>query len=311
MKVDRLVSIIMILLDKKRIGAQDLADKFEVSLRTIYRDIEAINMSGIPVRSVSGVGGGFEIMEEYKVDRSVFSVADLSAILMGLSSLSNMIRGDELVNALAKVKSFIPADSAKDIEFKANQIEIDLTPWMGNHNVQPYLEMIKTALAQSRLLSFEYADRYGNKTTRIAEPYQLVLKSSHWYWHGFCRTRNDFRLFKLVRISNLQIQEEFFIPREYQKPQLDFSDRFEAMQIKIKLRIHKSVMDRVLDYCSYDNFLPDGEEYYFVQFPFIENEYHYHILFSFGDKCECLEPLHVRNEMKRKIKEIAAVYEKR
>ncbi len=310
MKVDRLVSIIMILLDKKRIGAQDLADKFEVSLRTIYRDIEAINMSGIPVRSLSGVGGGFEIMEEYKVDRSVFSVADLSAILMGLSSLSNMIRGDELVNALAKVKSFIPADSAKDIEFKANQIEIDLTPWMGNHNVQPYLEMIKTALAQSRLLSFEYADRYGNKTTRIAEPYQLVLKSSHWYWHGFCRTRNDFRLFKLVRISNLQIQEEFFIPREYQKPQLDFSDRFEAMQIKIKLRIHKSVMDRVLDYCSYDNFLPDGEEYYFVQFPFIENEYHYHILFSFGDKCECLEPLHVRNEMKRKIKEIAAVYEK-
>ena len=310
MKVDRLVSIIMILLDKKRIGAQDLADKFEVSLRTIYRDIEAINMSGIPVRSVSGVGGGFEIMEEYKVDRSVFSVADLSAILMGLSSLSNMIRGDELVNALAKVKSFIPADSAKDIEFKANQIEIDLTPWMGNHNVQPYLEMIKTALAQSRLLSFEYADRYGNKTTRIAEPYQLVLKSSHWYWHGFCRTRNDFRLFKLVRISNLQIQEEFFIPREYQKPQLDFSDRFEAMQIKIKLRIYKSVMDRVLDYCSYDNFLPDGEEYYFVQFPFIENEYHYHILFSFGDKCECLEPLHVRNEMKRKIKEIAAVYEK-
>ena len=161
MKVDRLVSIIMILLDKKRIGAQELADMFEVSPRTIYRDIDAINMAGIPVRGASGVGGGFEIMQQYKIDRKVFSTADLSAILMGLSSLSNMIRGDELVNALAKVKSFIPADRAKDIELKANQVWIDLSPWMGNRNIPPYLEIIKTALQESRLLSFEYADRYG------------------------------------------------------------------------------------------------------------------------------------------------------
>ena len=100
MKVDRLVSIIMILLDKERIGAQELADMFEVSPRTIYRDIDTINMAGIPVRGASGVGGGFEIMQKYKIDRKVFSTADLSAILMGLSSLSGMIRGDELVNAL-------------------------------------------------------------------------------------------------------------------------------------------------------------------------------------------------------------------
>ncbi|MGE5390331.1 MAG: helix-turn-helix transcriptional regulator, partial [Deltaproteobacteria bacterium] len=103
MKVDRLVSIIMILLDKERIGAQELADMFEVSSRTIYRDIDSINMAGIPVCSISGVGGGFEIMQKYKIDRKVFSTADLSAILMGLSSLSGMIRSDDLVNALAKV----------------------------------------------------------------------------------------------------------------------------------------------------------------------------------------------------------------
>ena len=104
MKIDRLVSIIMILLDKKRIGAQELAEMFEVSPRTIYRDIDAINLAGIPIRSTAGVGGGFEIMPEYKIDKTVFSTADLSAILMGLSSLSSVVRGDELVNALAKVK---------------------------------------------------------------------------------------------------------------------------------------------------------------------------------------------------------------
>ena len=310
MKIDRLVSIIMILLDKKRIGAQELAEKFEVSPRTIYRDIDTINMAGIPVLSTSGVGGGFEIMQNYKMDRKVFSTADLSAILMGLSSLSNMIRGDELVNALTKVRSFIPADRAEDIELKANQIHIELSPWMSNRNIQSYLEMVKTALQESRLLSFEYADRYGNITVRTAEPYQLVLKSSHWYWQGYCRKRNDFRLFKLSRISKLQIQKESFTPRDYQKPQLDFTDILETLQTNIKIRIHKSVMDRALDYCTYEHFSPDGDEHYIVSFPFIENEYYYNILFSFGDRCECLEPLHIRTEMNRRIHDIAAIYER-
>ena len=309
MKVDRLISIIMILLDKERGGAQELADIFEVSPRTIYRDIDAINMAGIPVRGASGVGGGFEIMQNYKVDKKVFSTTDLSAILMGLSSLSNMMRGSELINALAKVKSFIPADQAKDIELKANQIYIDLSPWMGSINIQPYLEIIKTALQESKLVSFDYADRYGNKTARTAEPYQLVLKSSHWYFQGYCHKRNAFRLFRLSRISNLQMNEETFTPREYQKPQLDFADILASMQTKIKIRIHSSVMDRVLDYCTYEDFSPDGNEHYIVNFPFIENEYYYNVLLSFGDKCECLEPLHIRTEMKRRLYNIAAIYE--
>ena len=285
MKVDRLVSIIMILLDKKRIGAQELADMFEVSPRTIYRDIDAINMAGIPVRGASGVGGGFEIMQEYKVDKKVFSTADLSALLMGLTSLSNMIRGEELVHALAKVKSFIPADRAN------------------------YFEMIKAALQENRLLTFEYIAHHGNKGARIVEPYQLVLKNSHWYLQGYCHKRNDYRLFRLSRMSNLQMQEETFTARDYQKPILDFAEILETMQTKIKLRIHKSIMDRVLDYCTYEDFSPDDDEYYLVNFPFIENEYHYDILLSFGNKCECLEPAHIRAEMRRRIHDIAAIYE--
>lgn len=309
MKVDRLVSIIMILLDKKRIGAQELADMFEVSPRTIYRDIDAINMAGIPVRSTSGVGGGFEIMQEYKVDKKVFSADDLSALLMGLSGISNMVRGGELVHALAKVKSFIPADRAKEIELKVNQICIDLSPWIGNSNIQPYLELIKTALQESKLLTFEYIAHHGNKTARIVEPYQLVLKSSHWYLQGYCHKRNDFRLFRLSRMSNLQMQQEIFTPRDYQKPQLDFDDIWATIPTKIKIRIHKSIIDRVLDYCTYEDFLPDDNEYYIVDFPFVENDYHYDILLSFGDKCECLEPLHIREKMKRRIHDMATIYE--
>lgn len=299
----------MMLLDKKRIGAQELANTFEVSPRTIYRDIEAINMAGIPIRSISGVGGGFEIMPEYKIDKKVFSTADLSAILMGLSSLSNMVRGDELVNALAKVKSFIPAEKAKDIEIKTNQICIDLSPWIGNRNIRPYLETIRTALQDCKLLSFEYTAHRGNKTVRTVEPYQLVLKSSHWYFYGYCCTRNDYRLFRLSRMSELQMEQETFVPRDYQKPILDFEEILVAMQTEVKIRIHKSILDRVLEYCTFDHFTPDGDEHYFVNFPFIENDYHYDILLSFGDKCECLEPLHIRTEIKRKIQNMAAIYD--
>lgn len=308
MKIDRLVSIIMVLLDKNRIGAQALAQMFEVSQRTIYRDVETINMAGIPIRSTPGVGGGFEIMEEYKLEKKVFSSSDLSAILMGLSSLSSMVRGEEVVQALAKVKSFIPADQAKEISLKANQIYIDLSPWLGNRNVQPYLELVKTALERNKLLAFDYVDRHGTRTTRTAEPYQLVLKNSHWYWQGYCHTRKDFRLFRLSRTLNLHMLEQTFIPKECPKPQFEYPDFLAPSYTTITIRIHTSVMDKVLEYCTYDHFQPDGPEHYIVAFPFIENDYYYQILFSFGTECECLEPLDIRTEMKRRIEALASLY---
>ncbi len=228
---------------------------------------------------------------------------------MGLSSVSSMVGGDEPVNALAKIRSLVPADTAEDIEVKANQICIDLSPWTGNENLQPYLEMIRTALQENRLLAFEYADRYGNKTSRTAEPCQLVLKNSQWYCQGYCLKRNDFRLFRLSRMSGLQILKESFSPREYPRPQLDFADTLTTMQIKIKIRIHKSVIDRVIDFCAYEHFTPDGDDHYIIDFPFLENDFYYGILLSLGDKCECLEPVHIRAEMKRRIHAIAALYE--
>lgn len=179
---------------------------------------------------------------------------------------------------------------------------------MGNANLQPYFEMVKIALQESRLLAFDYIAHHGKKTARTVEPYQLVLKSSHWYLQGYCHERDAFRLFRLSRMANLQMQEETFLPREYEKPQLDTADIVTPMQTNIKLRIHNSVMDRVLDFCGFDAFSADGDAHYIVSFPFIENEYHYDILLSFGNQCECLAPPHVRREMKRKTQALAARY---
>lgn len=200
---------------------------FEVSQRTVYRDIEAISMAGIPVCSTSGVGGGFEIMPEYKVDKKVSSEDELSALLMGLTTLSGMLRVEDLTHALAKLKSVIPAGQAKDIEVKANQICIDLNPWMGNGNIKRTLETVQNALRENKLLSFAYMDGHGNKSNRLVEPYQLVLKSNHWYFQGYCRSKKDYRLFRLSRITKLQMRQEVFVPRDYEKPVLNFESVLE------------------------------------------------------------------------------------
>lgn len=316
MKIDRLIGIIMILLQKERISAQLLAEKFEVSLRTIYRDIEVINQAGIPVYAVSGVGGGFEILPQYKIDSSVFSSDELSAILTGLKGLSGvsgksgLIQKNELENAVAKIKSLMPSEKARSIEVAASKIHIDLQPWINSGVTIKNLEIIKQALNQNHLLQFEYVNHSGKITLRTAEPYQLILKSQHWYLQSYCLLKNSFRLFKLSRMNNLQLLQESFTPRPFTPPVLDSTQISSAAQVTttVKLRIHNSLLERILDFCSFENITPQDSFHYIVDFPFIENEFNYNILLGFGTACECLEPPHVRHQLKARIQKMAELY---
>lgn len=308
MKVDRLVSIIMILLEKKKVSAEELADTFEVSKRTIYRDIDSICMAGIPIRATSGVGGGFEIMPNFKIDKNVFTEDDLSTLLMGLSGLSSVVRGDEIIHTISKVRSFIPPAQADAIALKTSQICIDVNSWTTNPWVKDCLEKIELALEERNLLTFSYIDRRGNAVPRTVEPYQLVSKNSSWYLYGFCHLRKDYRLFKLSRIIDLKVCAESYIPEDFPGPVLSADEISNSLKIFITLRIHKSLLERMLDYCSFDQFTPDGDSRYIVKFPFIDRDYYYDMLLSFGDKCECLEPANVREKLSKKISSLAAMY---
>ena len=310
MKIDRLVSIIMILLEKRRVSAQELADTFEVSLRTIYRDIDAIALSGIPVRAISGAGGGFEILSEYKVDNKVFSADDLASLLTALTALksfSHAIDGKNAVSALSKIKSLIPSEQAKQIELKAKEIRIDAMPW------QPAplsaLSVVKSAIEQHTLISFSYIDSHSRTTQRTAEPYQLVLKGAHWYVQAFCRLRADYRLFRLSRMVELKALAEQFAPRDFKAACLDYTQSDSHLQTSVQLRVKKTALDRLLEFCPYENITENGEEYVIADCPFIENDYCYDMLLSLGDKCECLAPPHVRDEIKRRITRMATLYE--
>jgi predicted DNA-binding transcriptional regulator YafY len=308
LKIDRLISIIMVLLERKKISAAKLAEMFEVSPRTIYRDIETISSAGIPIITYPGINGGVGIMEEYKIDKKLFTTTDIEALLMGLGSISRAMINDEIVNTLAKVKGLVPDEQIGDIELKSNQITIDLTPWIGNKNMQPNLENIKKALNEKRCLSFEYSKRDGKKSNRIIEPYRLVLKESNWYLQGYCDFRKDFRTFKLSRISALEILDDTFIPREFDTKSLGAWDYIEKNIFTIKLLIHESLRDRMLEYCGEENIQSCKDNRLIVNFPFVEDELGYNLLLSFGDKCECLEPAHVREEIILRIKNLLRVY---
>ncbi|MGN0344662.1 MAG: helix-turn-helix transcriptional regulator [Lachnospiraceae bacterium] len=308
MKVDRLVSIIMILLEKKKVSAEELANTFEVSKRTIYRDMDSICMAGIPIRATSGVGGGFEIMPGFKIDKNVFTEDDLSTLLMGLSGLSSVVRGDEIIHTISKVRSFIPPAQADAIALKTSQICIDVNSWTTNPLVNDYLEKIELALEERHLLSFSYIDRQGNVIPRTVEPYQLVSKNSSWYFYGFCHLRKDYRLFKLSRMIDLEVCVESYVPKDFPGPILSADEISDSLKIFITLRIHKSLLERILDYCSFDQFTPDGDSFYIVKFPFIDRDYYYDMLLSFGDKCECLEPVNVREKLSKKISVLAVMY---
>lgn len=208
MKIDRLVSIIMILLERKKISASELAEMFEVTPRTIYRDIEAISLAGVPIVTYPGVNGGIGIMDEYKIDKKIFTKSDVETLLIGLSSMSSAFSKEEIKCTLAKIKGLFPEEHIKEIELKSNQISIDLTPWIGNKDLKSNLEQIKKAMNDKKILRFNYFDSKGKKSNRKVEPYQLVLKESNWYLQGYCISKQDFRIFKLSRISDIKVIEE-------------------------------------------------------------------------------------------------------
>ncbi|HBF38707.1 MAG TPA: YafY family transcriptional regulator [Firmicutes bacterium] len=308
MKIDRLMSIIMVLLNCEKISATKLAKIFEVTPRTIYRDIETISLAGIPIVTCPGVDGGIGIMSEYKIDKKFFTPSDISTLLMGLGSISTTLSQKEIIGTLEKVKSLLPKEQFRDIELKSTQISIDLTAWAGNKDLQTNLEKIKKALDDSKYISFQYFDGSGKKSDRKIEPYQLVLKEGSWYLQGYCTSRQDFRVFKIPRMSALEIINSIFTPREFHAKPLNGSEWIDKRLITIKLLVDESLRERIIERCGENNIEPYGNNKFIVNFPFAEDELGYNILLSLGDKCECLEPENVRKELIRRIKGLLNIY---
>jgi predicted DNA-binding transcriptional regulator YafY len=302
MKLVRLISIIMLLLERKKMSASQLAEMLEVTPRTIFRDIEAISMAGIPIVTYPGVNGGIGIMEAYKIEKKLFTVSDITALLIGLGSIHSSISSEEILTTMAKIKGLVPEKQMQDFE---NQITIDHTPWLGHKKPSPYLEDIRTAIHERRMLSFAYSDQSNTKSQRTIEPYRLVLKESNWYLHGYCMEREDYRLFRLSRIAHLELLEEVFTPREFALRPLDYPAK---RSVTVTLLIDESLRNMMTELCGEKQVVPGPDNKWIAYFPFVENDFGYGMLLRFGAKCECLEPGHIRTELIRRIREVLGIY---
>ncbi|MGG7213035.1 helix-turn-helix transcriptional regulator [Clostridium nigeriense] len=291
MKGNRLFEIIYILLDKKNVKAKDLAEHFEVSQRTIYRDIEALSEAGVPVYMTKGKGGGISLLADFILNKAVLSQEEKKEILAAMQGL-NAVNENEFNGALSKLSSFLGGNNE-------NWIEVDFSNWDRNNELGDKFTDIKSSIINKNLISFEYFNSGGEVLERIVEPLKLVFKSQGWYLYAYCKKREDNRFFKLTRMKNIKIISEKFTRTAPNKLFLEEDIGYSNKLIHLKLRVNKKLGFRIYD--EFQKYSLDDNGDFIVDLDFQLGDWLYGYLMSFGENIEVLEPLYIREEIKKRL----------
>lgn len=296
MQSSRLLSITYFLLEKEKMTAKELSEHFEVSVRTIYRDIETLNMAGIPIYTDYGRNGGIRILDNYVMDKSVLSENEQTEILIGLQSLS----ATDYPNAnviLKKMASFF-----KKSDF--NWIEVDFSRWgIDRIKEKELFELLKSAIVFKRRIQCEYFNSKGIKSIRQIKPLKLLYKNNSWYLYGFCMEKQDFRLFKITRISKAELLEETFVMEINNTVPLEFKAESFGFLIELTLCFSLKSAHRVYD--AFDNTFICRQESgaYLVKIAMPENDWLYEFLMSFGADVKIIEPAYIKENLKKKFED--------
>ena len=300
MKIDRLIGILSVLLQREKTTAPELAERFEVSRRTINRDIEALCKAGIPIRTVQGTGGGISIMDGYRMDRTILTSKDMQMILAGLRSLDSVSGNSYYGQLMEKIQ----AGSSSLISGR-DSILIDLSSWY-RESLTPKIETIQDAIGDRHLVRFQYFSPSGD-SERTVEPYYLVFHWSSWYLWGWCRDRAAFRLFKLNRMDSVRETEENFECRVAPLPDLSNEKIFPG-RIRVKALFEPDQKWRLVEDFGPECFVEndDGRLLFTTDHTDLESLVAW--LMSFGDKAEVLEPEEAREAVAQMAKRMAMLY---
>jgi predicted DNA-binding transcriptional regulator YafY len=311
MKLERLMAITILLLNRKRVQAQELADRLEVSLRTIYRDLESLNLAGIPIVSYTGAEGGFEIMDSFRMDRQMLSFDELIALFTALRGLhsSQAFSNQNLDGLLDKVGALVSkAEQGRMVG--ADQVIIDLKPWRSSTSERIKYDTLHKAVSDKRLIRFTYTDGQGGETERCIEPIGLVLKGYTWYLHGYCLNRDDYRMFRLSRIRDLLILENSFNRRSVTLSELNenWGPQRDSKTIDLVLRFRGTAKVSAEDHFDADEIerQPDGSLIVRARYP--DNEWLIGFLLSFRADLFILEPSHIAAAVRKSALEISELY---
>ncbi|MFB9278446.1 helix-turn-helix transcriptional regulator [Cohnella cellulosilytica] len=306
MKIDRLIALIMILLEHEVVSARELAERLEVSRRTIYRDIDTLTFAGLPVFTHQGAMGGVGLMKSYKIDKLLFTQQDLQTLLASLNSYRQLFGHKELNYIIEKLQGFHPSD----VTDRAGKFAVDLSLNQGNESLRSLLSLVETAMNEQRYLLFDYVNRDGRAGSRKVEPYRIVFKESSWYLQGYCTDRKDYRIFKLARMNGLRVSSESFAPRDFAPLPMDEGEWMNRDWVEVTIRLHRSVADKVVERFGQAHILRVEGDTCLATYPIVNNSFGYDKLLAFGEKCEVIEPPEVRAAFRDYVRGILGKYER-
>lgn len=300
MKIDRLIGILAVLLQKKLVTAPYLAEKFEVSRRTINRDIEDLCKAGIPIVTKQGVNGGISIMDDYKPERTLLTNTEMQDILAGLRSLDSINGTNRYGQLMEKL-----AVGASDFMTGNQSVLIDLSSWYKDSLV-PKIELIRNAIDNCRELEFHYYAPRG-ESDRSIQPYYLIFRWSSWYVWGWCKEKEDFRLFKLNRLDKLQLSEKVFIKQSVPLPDLSNEHIFPG-GIRVKALFEANCKWRLVEEFGPNCFeeLPDGKLLFHTEYTDEESLLTWFL--GFREQAVILEPENIKIKIQQIIEKMRERY---
>lgn len=302
MKIDRLIGILSILLQEEKTTAPELAERFEVSRRTINRDIEALCKAGIPIRTAQGSGGGISIMEGYRMDRTVLTSKDMQTILAGLRSLDSVSGSRYYGQLMEKIQS----GSSEFISGRDFML-INLSSWYKG-SLAPKIEIIQSAIENRNLLEFKYYAPSG-ESSRMMEPYYLVFQWSSWYVWGWCLNREDYRLFKLNRMDLVAETDRKFVRRDVPMPDLSNEKIFPG-GIRVKALFTPDMKWRLVEEFGPSCFTEEDDNRLLFTADYTDMDHLVTWFQTFGAKVEVIEPTEVRDILCRNAEETVRIYRK-
>lgn len=291
MQDSRLFRIVYHLLEKGKSTAPELAEKFEVSIRTIYRDIDTISSAGIPVYAAPGKGGGIMLLDQFVLDRSLLSSQEKEQILMALQGVAATQPQDSDA-LLTKLGGLFQSKIT-------SWIEVDFSNWSKGNPGQDLFHAIQQAIFHRNVIVFQYFSSKKQLMQRRVEPLKLVFKSRDWYLYGFCLLRNDHRFFKLTRIRDVELQPEVY-SRQLPATGSVCRPMHPEHTIPVTLKFDPGMAFRVYDEFT-DAVTEDEQGNLWVHTSLPDSEFLYSYLFSFADGVEVVEPEQVRRQVTEKL----------
>ncbi|BFH59630.1 helix-turn-helix transcriptional regulator [Paenibacillus azoreducens] len=315
MKIDRMLAMTVLLLNRGRISAKELADRFEVSTKTIYRDMDTLSRAGIPIAAYSGTSGGFEIMEQYTISRQFLTLDEIYSIFAAVKGVKAALDDQTLDGLLDKVETLLyRSRQEKEVGHSVSaELLFDLNPWGQGVNTRGKVSQLRQAIGQSRKVKLQYINMNGSDSEREVEPCRLILKGNVWYLQAYCLLREDFRSFRLSRIQEIDVFEAHFTPRKL--PLQDTYDwkpewSSDARKSTVRLLFSPLVRHRV-----WDTFAPDQISLYddgsvCVEGEFSLDEWFYGMVLSYGGHIKIESPEFVAEEVVRRAQKILDLYSK-